>query len=232
MTPNASDADEYAVSISARHDDPEKPAWLRHLAHDLRNPLSSLHAGMALLRSGKLSTSQQSNLLVTLQRQLDLLTRLVDDTAGLLRPDTGAMQRIRLADVLDTVAERLSGHLDGTGIGFQLPPADSALAVDGSAKALIHLIEWLVLHIAQVIDPGSHIVAAMERSGSTLRLCFVATPATHDAVQEFSRLADSLSLPPEHVADAALQEILRQHRAGIRALRGAETGIALLFPVA
>ena len=41
----------------------ERPAWLRHLAHDLRSPLSPLQTGLSMLRSGRLSESQQSELL-------------------------------------------------------------------------------------------------------------------------------------------------------------------------
>lgn len=233
MRQNASDSDENTALASATLADPARPSWLNHLAHDLRNPLSSLHTGIALLRSGKLSAAQQSSLLSTIQRQLDAMTQLIDDTADLLRADAEVMQPTDIADVLDMVAARLSSHLDENGIDFQSPSAGTAATVMGNTKGLIRLIAFLVQRIAQIIGPGSRILATIEsRGSSSVRLCFVPVPAADGAMQEFTALANSLSTSsPEHVGDAAMHKILRRHGATIIALGDAAPGIALHLTV-
>jgi light-regulated signal transduction histidine kinase (bacteriophytochrome) len=232
MTSNASDSEVYAAPASARRADPAHPSWLNRLAHDLRNPLSSLHTGIALLRSGKLSADQQSSLLSTIQRQLDALTQLIDDTAGLLRADAEVMQPTDIADLLDMVAARLSSRLDENGVEFQPPLRATATAI-GNAKGLIRLTGFLILRIAQIIGRGGRILATVETRGSSVRLCFVPAPAAHGAIPEFTALANSLSLASvEHVADAALHEILQRHDATITVLGGAAPGIALHLPAA
>lgn len=230
MMPKASDADELAAPVSVRYVDPARPPWLSHLAHDLRNPLSSLHTGIALLRSGKLGPDRQSNLLATIQRQLDALTQLIDDTADLLRGDTEAMQHTAIAEVVDIVASRLSGRLDEQGIDFQASPASTPAAIIGNAKGLIRLIGSLILRIAEIVGPGGRITAIIERRDTHIRLCLVSVTATGDARQGFTALADSLSLPaPSHVTDAALHCILQWHGASVYALADAEPGVALQF---
>jgi light-regulated signal transduction histidine kinase (bacteriophytochrome) len=232
MTSNASDSGKPAAPASTSPGDPARPSWLNHLAHDLRNPLSSLHTGIALLRSGKLGTDQQSSLLCTIQRQLDALTQLIDDTADLLRVDAEAMQPTDIADVLDMVAARISSRLEENGVEFQPPESAAAIAV-GNAKGLIRLTGFLILHIAQIIGHGGRILATIETRGSSIRLRFVPEPAAHGAIPQFTALVYSLSVPStEHVADAALYQILRRHDATITVLGDALPGIALHLPSA
>jgi hypothetical protein len=233
MTSNTRDSERHAEPMPARLGDPVRPPWLKHLAHDLRNPLSTLHTGIALLRSGRLGADQQSNLLVTIQRQLDMLSQMIDDTADLLRVDIEALQTIDVADVLDRVAARLSGDLHERDIEFQAPPPGASATVLANSKGLTRLTGFLVLRIAEIIGPGNRIVATIESRGSQVRLCLVPSAAAQDAGPQFASLADGLSMPaPEHVADAALHEILRRHGARVTVTGEAVPGIALLLAAA
>jgi signal transduction histidine kinase len=228
--PYASDADKPVAPVSPRDDNPSRPPWLSHLAHDLRNPLSSLHTGVSLLRSGRLGADQQANLLATIQRQLDALTQLVDDTADLLREDAKPLQPIALADVVDIVTSRLSSRLEELGVDIQVSPASGPAAVIGNTKGLIRLIGSLILRVAEIIGTGGRIVAVIEHSDAQLRLRLVSVTATSDMRPEFIALADRLSLSvPAHVTDAALHCILQCHGATVFALVDAEPGVALQF---
>jgi signal transduction histidine kinase len=228
--PYASDADKPVAPVSPRDDNTSRPPWLSHLAHDLRNPLSSLHTGISLLRSGKLSADQQANLLATIQRQLDVLTQLVDDTADLLRDDVPALQPIAIADVVDIVVSRLSGRMEELGVELQASSAAGSATLIGNTKGLIGLIGSLILRSAEIVGPGGGIRAVIERRDAQLRLCLVTVTTASDVRQEFMALADRLSLPTAaHVTDAALHCILQCHGATVCALVDAEPGVALQF---
>jgi len=68
---------------------PPGPDWLGRLAHDLRNPITPMRSAVQLLQLGQLPADIAPDLLRTLDRQLDLLLRMIDDVNDLVRIERG-----------------------------------------------------------------------------------------------------------------------------------------------
>lgn len=59
--------------------------WLDRLAHDLRGPLTPLQTAAFLLRSGQVQGDRQQDLLGVIERQTQLLARMIDELADWTR---------------------------------------------------------------------------------------------------------------------------------------------------
>ena len=207
----------------------EQPAWLRQLAHDLRGPLSPLQTSISLLRSGRLSEAQQTELLDTMQRQLRVLVQTIDDTGDLLAQRNPALAPMDVASLLDMVSVRTRLHFQEAGLHFEVQAPDSPLVVNCDARDLARLLGHLALRLGEMSGRGARVVASARRDGGRLDLQLSvegADPA------ELAAVAQRLLQPdPAGVTDAILQRILQRHDARLRA-RAPEAALLLSLPAA
>lgn len=95
--------------------DRRKDEFLATLGHELRNPLSSIHNVVAILRQNAPDDTPLNHLHGILGRQVDHLSRLVADLLDVSRITQGKlelrMQRTRLADVVRDAVEMVHAPL-------------------------------------------------------------------------------------------------------------------------
>lgn len=215
-------------------DAPARPAWLDHLAHDLRSPLAPLTSGIAMLRSGGLDAAQQAEILTTMQRQIDALAQLADDTADLLgRRSNGALAPAEMASLLDMVGVRVFRRFEEARVAFEGRPPAGSCTVACDARSLVRLLAQLALASAQIAGAGNRVIAdaSSDAGGVTLRLMLA--DSVPDGADEFAAIAARWSNPAApHVTDAAMRDIVARHGAQIAALGDTPQGIALLMPPA
>jgi signal transduction histidine kinase len=77
------------AELARRRD--ERVAFLGGVAHDLRNPLSALKAGVTALQIDRQDPAQERHILRILGRQLDQLERMCGDLLELSRMETGKL---------------------------------------------------------------------------------------------------------------------------------------------
>jgi K+-sensing histidine kinase KdpD len=209
---------------------PARPVWLDHLAHDLRSPLAPLSSAIAVMRAGKLDAAQQAELLATMQRQIDTLAQLVDDTADLLgRRANGSLAPIPLASLLDMAGVRVLRRFEEAGVAFEARLPDDAPSVHCDARSLVRLLAQLALAAAHIGGAGNRVIVTAE-PGSEVRLTLALATAVPEAAEQFASLAGRWSNPaPPHVADAAMREILVRHGAHVHAATGDAPGIVLVL---
>ena len=139
--------------------DHRKNVFLATLAHELRNPLAPLQnaLGIRRLQAGGAADPLQE----TMERQLDLLVRLIDDLLDIARVSQGKLalrpDRVRLADVLAGAVEIARPWLEAGGhrFGMQLPARDVVLHADSARLAQV--FANLLNNAAKYSDPGSRI---------------------------------------------------------------------------
>ncbi|MBJ7574635.1 response regulator [Luteimonas sp. MC1828] len=139
--------------------DQRKDVFLATLAHELRNPLAPLQNALAIRRlaaGGGIDPLHE-----TMERQLALLVRLIDDLLDIARIAQGKLTlrpaSVALADVLDSAVEIAQPLLDAGRHRFHmaLPAQDVLLHAD--RVRLAQVFANLLNNAAKYSDPGSRI---------------------------------------------------------------------------
>jgi signal transduction histidine kinase len=136
-----------------------KDVFLATLAHELRNPLAPLQNALAIRRLE--ADGAADPLQDTMERQLALLVRLIDDLLDIARIAQGKLTlrpaAVALTDVLDSAVEVAQPLLDAGNHCFHmtLPAEDVTLHAD--RVRLAQVFANLLNNAAKYSDPGSRI---------------------------------------------------------------------------
>ena len=148
--------------------DVRKDEFLATLSHELRNPLASIHSGVALLRMTPNPEPAQSTLGM-IDRQLGHLVHLVDDLLDISRVRSGKIvlrsQRVLLREVVDAAVEACRSLVDVGRHVLKLALPDEPLVVVGDPTRLVQIVANLITNSAKYSQPGGHIELAVERDG-------------------------------------------------------------------
>jgi signal transduction histidine kinase len=129
--------------------DRRKDEFLAVLAHELRNPLSALVAGLEVLNLDPVSPDSASRARDAIRRQTDQLARLVDDLLDVSRISSGKVElrseALDLATVVRDAIEAEKSWLDRSGrrIAVDLP-ADRPLPIRGDPARLTQIVSNLL----------------------------------------------------------------------------------------
>ena len=154
-----------ALERSARHTD----EFLAMLGHELRNPLGSIrNAAYIVAQIGKTPPLAKAGEILT--RQLDHLTRMVDDLLDVSRIRSGKIQlqrqRIELYDVLRRAAEAVEPMITARKHTLTLP-SDPGLTIDGDMARLVQLFANLLNNAAKYTPAGGQIAVNVKFDGRT-----------------------------------------------------------------
>lgn len=189
-------------------------AWLAHLAHDLRGPLSPLAMAVSLLQTGRAGPAQQPELYALMQRQIECLTQLLDDTADLLVLRPRAAQAVDLASLLDMFAIKSARRLRAAGAMLDVAVPSAPVLVAGDMRDLLRLLGELALRGADAGGRGSTLQLAIAGDGEapclSLRLLAVELPSDVAARCE-QVVAVLTAVSQTHVADAMSATVLRRY---------------------
>lgn len=211
------------------------PAWLSHLAHDLRGPLSPLANALALLRSGRLDALQQAETCSLAQQQIEVLSQLLDDTAELLalKPRNSVLP-VEFGNLLDMVKVRISRRLYANGSVLEITAPQHSVEVTGDLCGLVRLLTGLLLRCSAIAGAGSRLHVGARRIEQLLdpvapQLAIRVQGGELHGVGQLSVLAATLTASSQiHVADAALARVIAAHGLLLRALP-CEDGAELLL---
>jgi two-component system CheB/CheR fusion protein len=155
--------------------DRRKDEFLAMLGHELRNPLVPIRNAAEVLDRVAGDDSRLRWVRDTLVRQVEQVTRLVDDLLDISLVTRGAM-RLDLAPVaMDRVIERAveaaTPLIQRKRHRFVCTLPDERLWVDGDAIRLAQVIENLLTNAAKYTDDGGDIAVSLRRSGDHAELC-------------------------------------------------------------
>ena len=150
------------LNLQLRGEHERKDEFLAMLSHELRNPLSPLVNAIALLRRGNAGVDDfMSRQLDVMSRQMQQLTRLVDDLLEVSRISRGLieLQRepVRLSDVIQHAADSVQPLLQGRRHDLRFSGMDLPIEVNGDPVRLTQVFANLLGNAAKYTDPGGRI---------------------------------------------------------------------------
>src|SRR5690606_5724700 len=98
-----------------------KTEFISFVAHELKNPMTSIRGYTDLLRGGQVGpvTDMQVQFLTTIRNNVDRMTRLVSDLSDMARIETGHMrfdmENISVEDIVQDTLSALQGQIEEKG---------------------------------------------------------------------------------------------------------------------
>jgi PAS domain S-box-containing protein len=138
-------------------------AFMTTLSHELRNPLAPLGAAVRILRLAGQQGEEAEYALRVIERQMDLMQRLVNDLMDVSRLGAGKImlerRRIGLCDVVRQAleAERSLMQQRRHTVHFVAPAGD--ILVDADADRLHQVFVNLLVNAAKYTPPGGQVWA-------------------------------------------------------------------------
>ncbi|HWG76045.1 MAG TPA: response regulator [Steroidobacteraceae bacterium] len=146
-----------------------KDEFLAMLAHELRNPLASIHNAVQLMRNPQLPSAQLGWARDMIERQLGHLTRLIDDLLDVARITRGkinlAREAVPLASVVARAVETVQPALSRQGHALMLDVATEPLYIDGDPTRLIQIVGNILNNAVKYTKPGGRIELAASAQG-------------------------------------------------------------------
>jgi PAS domain S-box-containing protein len=141
--------------------------FLATLAHELRNPLAPVRAGLDLLRIGADKPGLLAKVRPMMERQVNHLVHLVDDLLDLARISSGKvelkMAEVALKDVLQRAVEMTLPGIEARRHAFRMEIADDGMLVYGDATRLAQVVGNLLSNAAKYTMEGGSIVLEARR---------------------------------------------------------------------
>ena len=151
-----------------------KDEFISILAHELRNPLAAMQSGVDLLSQPKLLERMLPWARDLLRRQLEHLTRLIDDLLDVSRVSNGRVQlkreRLDLRQVIEHSFDAARSLIDEKGHTLTVVLPDEPVYVDGDPVRLTQVFGNLLTNAAKYTPTGGSIrlTVAAEDDGSTV----------------------------------------------------------------
>jgi signal transduction histidine kinase len=153
-----------------READRAKDEFLATLAHELRNPLAPLHAGLELMKRAGADEHMRAEAGAVMERQMAHLVRLIDDLLDVNRITHGRLElklaRVDLGQAARQAVESTHATIEAAGhaLSFDYPAAP--LTVQADLTRLVQVISNLLNNAARYTPAGGRIELALAREGS------------------------------------------------------------------
>ncbi|HYD41352.1 MAG TPA: ATP-binding protein [Anaeromyxobacter sp.] len=161
---------ELALEDEARR----KDRFLAMLGHELRNPLAPMRNAIAILQREDAPAAPRARSVAVLGRQLEHLTRLVDDLLDVSRIVSGKIRLERapldLREVVRKVVEDHRTVFASRGVALRLVEAAAPPWIDGDETRIAQLVGNLLQNAAKFTDAGGAVTVAVERSGASAEI--------------------------------------------------------------
>lgn len=153
------------LNLQLRDEHRRKDEFLAMLAHELRNPLSPLVHSVELLRRAGSDNDRHRRPLEVMERQLQQLTRLVDDLLDVSRVSRGSIELRRepllLSEVLEDAVDAARPVIEARAHELQCGEVPPGLAVNADRVRLTQVLVNLLANAAKYTEPGGRITIAV-----------------------------------------------------------------------
>jgi CheY-like chemotaxis protein len=163
-------ADDEAREAKERRDaDRRKDEFLALLAHELRNPLAPIVAGIDLLRHATDKPEVLEQVTAMMARQAKQLVRLVDDLLELSRVSGGRLRlrksRVPLSDVLGDAVASVRPMIERQRHELQLNLPEEPVELEADSARLTQVFTNLLNNAARYTPDGGRITLEAAREG-------------------------------------------------------------------
>jgi signal transduction histidine kinase len=147
-----------------------KDEFLATLAHELRNPLAPVRNAVQVLRLNGLASPELQRACELIDRQVQAMSRLIDDLMDVGRINQGKIQlrreRVELARVVQDAIESTQPLIDELGHQLAIALPDGELPLEADATRLAQAFMNLLNNAAKYMDAGGRIELSVTREGS------------------------------------------------------------------
>jgi PAS domain S-box-containing protein len=161
------------AEIERREADQRKDQFLATLAHELRNPLAPLRIAVDALRLADKGAAPAPRLLEVMDRQLNHLSRLVDDLLDVSRITRGKVQlRLETCDARDVIAQSVENAVAGETAHrqYHLHLPDAPLMIQCDPVRIAQVLDNLLGNAGKFTREDGHIWITAERTVNTARI--------------------------------------------------------------
>jgi signal transduction histidine kinase/ActR/RegA family two-component response regulator len=158
----------------AEHASRDKEQFLAMLAHELRNPLAPIANALAILRRSGTANPKVTWAHDIIKRQVDHLTRLLDELLEVSRLTTGKVvlkrRPVEISEAMRFAIEAAQPLMRGRRqhLSVDFPPLP--LAVDGDATRLVQIFSNLLHNAAKYTPEGGSINFSAAQAGDCVVL--------------------------------------------------------------
>jgi len=146
-----------------------KSLFLATLSHELRNPLAPIRNGIAILK--RRVPEGPADVYAMMDRQLGLVTRLIDDLLDVSRLDRGKLElhreKIAVESFVNAAIETARPNIEGKSHEFVVSYAPRTFHVDGDPTRLAQVIANLLNNAAKYTPASGRIELSMRTEGPT-----------------------------------------------------------------
>lgn len=153
-----------------------KDEFLATLAHELRNPLAPVRNAIHFLKLRGPATQDVQWATEIVDRQVTLMSRLIDDLMDLSRISQGRIElrrgHVPLEQVLADAVETIQPQIDGAGHKLALLQPAVKLVVDADRARLAQAFMNLLSNAAKYTDPGGQLEVRVVSEGGHAVISF------------------------------------------------------------
>jgi signal transduction histidine kinase/DNA-binding response OmpR family regulator len=158
------------IEEALREGDRRKDEFLAILAHELRNPLAPLRTALHILRMPNVDRDSFEEMYDIMERQLNLLMRLVDDLMEVSRITRGKIElrkeQTEVAAVIQRAIETSKPLIDNAHHKLTIDLPDERLTIHGDPVRLAQAVSNLLNNAAKYTEEGGHIWLTVRRNDS------------------------------------------------------------------
>jgi signal transduction histidine kinase/ActR/RegA family two-component response regulator len=157
-----------------READKRKDEYLAILAHELRNPLAPIRNSVHLLRAATSHDTAASRVTEMMDRQVNVMVRLVDDLLDVSRITRGTIslrkEPVEIAAVVRRAVEASRALIEGSGHRMIVRVPQTPLVVDADPVRLDQVIANLLNNAGKYTDAGGEIRLTVEHTDDTVSI--------------------------------------------------------------
>jgi PAS domain S-box-containing protein len=160
--------DRVQAEEALRESNRQKDQFLSALSHELRSPLAPIQNALYLLERAEPGSRQATLAREAIGRQVQHLTRLVDDLLDVTRIARGKVRlRRRRMDLAESVRRTVEDHRPTYArrrVGLELQCPSEPVWVKGDETRLSQVVSNLLQNSAKFTNEGGHVLVSLERS--------------------------------------------------------------------
>jgi signal transduction histidine kinase len=169
-------SDEIArINEQLKEADRRKDEFIAMLAHELRNPLAPIVIGIELMESYGLADALLKRTHETMKRQVEQLTRLVDDLLDVSRITSGKIElrkeSVALTSIIEQAIDVARPALEAQKHRLIVEMPDYPVQLTADTVRMIQVVANLLNNSVRYTDPGGEIRLTCMLDGGELSIC-------------------------------------------------------------
>jgi signal transduction histidine kinase/ActR/RegA family two-component response regulator len=151
-----------------------KEEFVAVLSHELRTPLGAMLGWVRMLRTRRLDADRAAQGLETLERNVRLLGRLIEDLLDVSRIVAGKMQLekrpVDVGPVIEAAVEKLRPDAEGNRVAIEIAAGSGAALVLGDPVRLEQILTNLVSNAVKFTPAGGRVSVKLVRADNEIKI--------------------------------------------------------------